>query len=1051
MPSYERMRDRLPSLWRPEDDDASGDPLPLAPADVLEVECEPRREARFTQRGGSVIATLDGRARVKALRIVRERALSTGCAVELYRLSGTQPQSRPALAAVVQDGRAELPVALDVDRFAIRLRRPGLVSLLLRTASEAVDRMDREAAEVMQAHWQPHADRALLSPFWHRTRELQGLVVPRPADLVDVVRPAALAAKLKAPDTPFLAWLADQLSPRTAGLLAAYAAGPVPDALQRALVDDLDALARGELVYDPGRFAGIELDADTLDQLGLSSPPDGMDDDSPPDALGGPPPGGLDLVLLNRRLLLQALGPAVGEASLDSPWVDDLARIGSVLALPHWREPADEPESVEEYRARQRRVVALYADGLGTVSAIRRMVEAQLPLDGDAPPERQDRPYLFEESPALGREVLAAPTDGPPAGILGPLMRFGATNGGAGPVPVTLYVQGVAPVGDAIRATEKPVVELYAAGAERPRLSIAYDATLAPGVTLRLRPAYSAWIGRARGLYRAQSRPLADAPATLIPIVPWKKVTGTPPKVVMDLLQTRDRAVWAAFGEPSASLWRCNHNGWSPAVTGLSEIHCLLEDGDTLLLGCDDGIRRIPLFPEGGAGFVPVKLGACAGRIVYALTRLADGRLLAATETGAAVVASDAAATPFLLDGSLGSETPVYALEQEADGTLYLGASKGLFLHRPASGETWWLANADVSDQVPDWQPFHPEKHLAAEKNFPTEAGVFIPPVRCLHRGRDESLWLGTEAGIARYVARPTRGLTYTTVVQAYPDLVTGPVHAIHEDERGEVWFCTERGVFRYDGRDFWQLSGKRWGQLGRADVRYGAKPSPRPAYRYDRASATWQTRAEHAWVPAHDPLRSSAEQPVRSVLWTDGVAADLGAWDGTTFTPSGDAADASRLRMRYKPGERRIVTGGIPAVPRLPAGESVWRYLSLEPAGVEAPPLLPAWSVEGRLFPPPPGLPAPYPGRFDLALHGENGVDDGYDHAVFSYPPAARVWLEWSPRRTLTVLARLQRRRAGETIDPIVLERAWQGMRQVKPAGVRALLAVEETIVRGN
>ena len=43
MPSYARMRDRLPSLWRPEDDDASGDQLPLAPADVLEIECEPAR------------------------------------------------------------------------------------------------------------------------------------------------------------------------------------------------------------------------------------------------------------------------------------------------------------------------------------------------------------------------------------------------------------------------------------------------------------------------------------------------------------------------------------------------------------------------------------------------------------------------------------------------------------------------------------------------------------------------------------------------------------------------------------------------------------------------------------------------------------------------------------------------------------------------------------------------------------------------------------------------------------------------------------------------
>jgi len=349
------------------------------------------------------------------------------------------------------------------------------------------------------------------------------------------------------------------------------------------------------------------------------------------------------------------------------------------------------------------------------------MVEAQLPIDGEMPPERRDRPWLFEEAPALGREVLAAATDGAPDGILGPLMRFTADNQGAGAVPATLYIQGVAPQGDEIKATEKPVVELYSAGAARHRISIAYDGTIPAGVTMRLQPSFGCWVGRSRGLYRAWSRPTADSPATPIPIVPWKKMTGTPPKVVMDMIQTRDRVVWGAFGEPHASLWRCNHIGWSPAVTGLSEIHCLLEDGDFLLIGCDDGIRRIPLFPEDGSGFVPVKLGACNNTIVYVLTRLADGRLLAGTEKGLAHVTSDAAATPFLLDPSLGSETPVYALEQESDGTLYVGCSKGVFLHRPPTGETWWLANEDVSDQVPDWQPF-----LAIAE----EAGVIVPVTR---------------------------------------------------------------------------------------------------------------------------------------------------------------------------------------------------------------------------------------------------------------------------------------------------------------------------------
>ena len=1026
MPSYERMRDRLPSLWRPEDDDASGDALELGPGDVV-VECEPEREPRFTVHGGTVVATLDAPARVKALRIAPERALETGCAVEIYRMAGSSVQSRPALSAVVRGGRAALPVDFEGERFGIRLRRPGLISLLLRMSADAVDRLDREAADVMQSHWQPHADRALLSPFWHRGRALRRLIVPRPGDRVDLPAPAELVERLRAPDTPFVTWLAQRLSERTLGLMAKWVDGPVPDPLQRALADEVDALVEGELVHTAARFQGVALDADTLDQL------------------ADPPVGGLDLVLLNRRLMEQALPGLILASSLDSPWVDDLARIGSILALPHWREPVDEPESVEEYRARQRRVVALFADGLGTVSALRRMVEAQLPLDGDAPAERQDRGFLFEESPAVGREIRAAETDGAPDRIVGPLMRWRTENTGEGAVPATVYIQGVEPDGDLVRTTERPVVELFSAGDAKPRIGIGYDATLPPGTTLRLRPAYTAWIGRDNGLFRADGRPSADAPANPVPAAPWSRAEDTPSLAVSAMTQTRDRAVWAVFGIENSSLWRADHAGWTSVLPNLPPVRALLEDGDSLLLGCEDGLRRVPLFPAEGQAFKAAKLVALAGRAVYALARLTDGRVIAGTARGASHVVSDAAAAPFVLDPSLGTETPVYALEETSEGSLYIGCSKGLFLHRPTSGETWWLANADISDQLPDWQPLNTAMQGAA-RNFPSEARVFIPPVRCVHRGPDASLWLGTDAGIARYIARPARGLTYTTVVEAYPDLVTGRVHSMREDERGGVWFCTDRGVFRHDGRDFWQLSGGRWGQLGRAELRYGVRVTPRPAYRFDRASWKWQAREEHAWIPAHDALRSSNASPVRSVLWTDAVEADLGTWDGTAFTPTGPA-DRTKLRVRYKPTEERIVTGGIPAVPRLPVGVSTWRYLSLEGAGTKKPALLPAWSVEGRLFAPP-QHPAPYPGRFDLSIHG---ADDGWDHVAFAYAPSARVWTEWSPRRPLTVLARLQRKAAGETIDPAVLERVWQGMKQVKPAGVRALLAVEETIVRGN
>ena len=185
----------------------------------------------------------------------------------------------------------------------------------------------------------------------------------------------------------------------------------------------------------------------------------------------------------------------------------------------------------------------------------------------------------------------------------------------------------------------------------------------------------------------------------------------------------------------------------------------------------------------------------------------------------------------------------------------------------------------------------------------------------------------------------------------------------------------------------------------------------------------------------------------------------DLGAWDaenGTFMKEPGNPGN--HLRMRYKPRADLIVEGGLPAVPRIPTGTSMWRYLALEPEDLAepSPEDRPSWSIEGRLWLPP-DLPAPWPGRYNLfdffSLENVEQalVDTANRVTVFAFKPAARVWASWEARRPLTVLARLKKRTPNENIDPAVIDRVWQGMQQVRPAGVRTMLAIEETIVRGK
>ncbi|HEX7243033.1 MAG TPA: hypothetical protein VF263_22280, partial [Longimicrobiaceae bacterium] len=847
---------------------------------------------------------------------------------------------------------------------------------------------------------------------------------------------AAVAARLRAAADPLAAHLRAGLDAPARALLDTWpGSGPVPAALQLALAEALDRRVRGPLLYTAARFAGVALSDATLAAL-------------------EDPPTGPELRTLNRALLSEAFAGGIAPAALDSRYVRDLGRLGSLLTAVPWTEPAAERETVEEFRERIARLVALYRDGLATPAALRRMVEALLPVDRDRPAEQRDRGFGLEETVDSGAQAVAVQADGEPTGMVGPLMRWTLRHPGTGPTRPTLYVQGVAPQGEMVGATRRPLVELYAAGAARPRLGIAYDAVLAPDQTLRLRPARASWLARADGVLRADSLPGDAAPADPTAPGPWSAFpaspSGPPAARVLALRQVHDRSLWAAFETAKgADLWRFDGRRWTRALAVAAAVHVLGEDGTDLLVGTAKGLLRVALHPATGAPFKSVPVASLGAGAVHALHRLADGRLLAGTATGVVALGAGDAATPFVLGAATGTAVPVHAVSEDAGGTLCFGTRLGVFLHQPSSGYTWWYSGEEHSDQVSEWRRLQPEEAGGAP-DAPAGPDVFLPPVLAVHRGRDASLWLGTEAGIARYVARAVRGLTYTTLLEAFPDLSTGPVHAIREDDRGEVWFCTDRGLFRHDGRDWWQHQDGEWVQLGRADSLYaGAEPRPRPAYRWRRGPGRWQTWDERAaaWADVGDEhaLRSTAEPAVRDVAWTDTVAADLGTWNGTVFTRTGPA-DPGALVMRYKPREDRVVAGGIPAVPRLPAGESVWRYLSLERPGDPLPPDRPSWTVEGRLLPPPQAEPA-YPGRYDAA-----DPPAGYfDQVVYAFPPAAKVWVSWETRRPLTVLARLRERSPGESLDPVVLDRVWQGIQQVRPAGVRVLLALGETIVRGN
>jgi hypothetical protein len=723
------------------------------------------------------------------------------------------------------------------------------------------------------------------------------------------------------------------------------------------------------------------------------------------------------------------------------PYLVDLPRVAALIDRAPWLDPPRSRDRVEDFRRRIADVVTMYRQGLGTVAALRLATRIALPADDrDAAPGLRTRAFTVEEFAPLRERTHAVQGRGRPVDMVGPLMRWAVDSGAHAPVLPAAFVRGVPPVPGLVDATERPVLERVRLN-DNTGVGLAYDGVLAPAQALALWPAYRSWLGTDAGVDVADSP--SDATSSANPTAPGPWVTAPGPTgQVVAFFQSDDRFLWAGANEGGAgSLWRTNGAAWERVLDGLPEVRCLAGRGDQLLIGLATGVTALALYTS-GATPVPDP-AALAGPDVRALAPDAGGRWWVATNAGAAQLGADLTLTSIGPGARLATRTPLSSVFVDADGTVFFGGDLGVFQFQTAQGRWYHYAGAAVDESSPDWLPFDP-----ATDPLPSADTVFLPPVRGVRRGPDAALWLGTDAGIARYLAREHRR-TFTTLLEAFPAMTQAPVHGLVEDERGRLWFATDVGLIVFDGSDWWQRQG--------ADlVRVLAEPAvPSPFergateltfWRFARGAGRWQSLTPNGtatFVTANPAPAVSAQPPIRAITWTDGVNPQLGTFDGEAFTPSADLPAA--VRVRFKPDPLRVLEGGIPALPRLLPGHSDWRYLALEPPVVPQPGAFPAWTVEGRLLPEPRQGAAPLEGRYLATL-----AQEPHDQ-VFAFNPAAQVWMRWWPRELLSVLVRLRRTSRDEVVDPLVLDRVFDEVSRVRPASVRLGLALDEQLVRGG
>jgi hypothetical protein len=712
------------------------------------------------------------------------------------------------------------------------------------------------------------------------------------------------------------------------------------------------------------------------------------------------------------------------------PYIRDLARLAGLLDLPPWRDPASLREDVEEYRQRLGDVVDAYRTGLTTPAALRRLVDAALPEDMAAPLARQRASFALEEPVALltSTTQLTAIPAVQEGDLVAPMSRWTVEAAGT----PTFVLQGVAPDENAA-ATASPMIERYSPGGPVTGIGVGWTGTLAPGQALRLAPGRRTWLLRSGALHASSAETADNALRDPSANGPWTEAASLAAGRAVALTAAPDGALWVI--QRTQQTWRVQrYNGASftavDADAPAGPYNALLCVGDSAWLGTDAGLFRCPLWPASG----PLTWVAVAG---------VDGaiRALAATPGGLRAAGADGL-------WSLGMDGAVLAHDfAGVDFNAFLGdaqhevvATAGA-LFQCRGGACWRFEGASVSEDQPDWQPVAaPDAGLASP----------LPAITALAETPDGSLWLGSPAGLARWYAAADG----TTRLEAFPDVIPGAVPGLTVDERGMLWIGSEAGLFRYDGRDLAQhdFATATWTSLGPADSCYPDDISiePRGHWRFDSATSRW-LRWDAVGRRFADPglaARSAASDAIAAALPLPALRAELGSWDGTTFTATGPVP-AGELRLRIKPDETRIFDGVLPYLPESLAG-CTWRYLQMEPAPTPPAAGRPWWSKEGQLFPPPTRK-AAVPGHYrDDADFLTNPEGEGqFDQAAFTYPPSARLWVSRLLAPAVGIRIRLFLADPAHAPDPALAERVWKLVARARPAGVPLQLMAEGKILK--